>query len=575
MGAHESTRNRFKMSASIDMTNSILQNSITYSNRLRSSQSEHQLKLKTTSTSLQLDTSDHSTASSNGSSKKLSDSSYLSSTSSSSSSALSSSSSSYRPTIISNRYIDSDTQLYTNSDSCTYCSTQNIKKKNDLNSLTSALMKKLGINTNKSTSNEITSHRGSMVTLRDSNGNADLKRKRFEKNKCVSMFVEAKIDECDEPAPLASISGLNASSTQKSRNFKSKLDRVTSTLKNSFSVFNLKSTNSSSNLNLNRKITNSITSNSLADADSVTKRPLSTKKAPVIVYQNQYVRNQAQSLTDSNCSCTDCKKTTTTHTNNTVISSTISNTNSSIKSIKSSGSTNNKVIIQASTSDLLKCLVIYLNKTFSNFNDFSSNECIQWIRSADKALLIQGWQEIAFINPVNLVFLYLIIRDTLYTHEIHSLHELKTHIFSCMYVAFSYMGNEISYPLKPFIVDNENRFTFWQRIVGILSQMSRSMLRINQETKFFTELFTELKSQSTVILTNNRLSMNFNAKHDLIEQNANNTRNSNMSRINTLPSRPHSTYNLIGNDNQKIPLFVLPSRQLPNYMLQREKTAKV
>jgi hypothetical protein len=55
------------------------------------------------------------------------------------------------------------------------------------------------------------------------------------------------------------------------------------------------------------------------------------------------------------------------------------------------------------------------------------------------------------------------------------------------------MGNEISYPLKPFLVE-QNRDIFWSRTITLMDKLSANMLRINQEPKFFTQLFYELKS---------------------------------------------------------------------------------
>lgn len=163
-----------------------------------------------------------------------------------------------------------------------------------------------------------------------------------------------------------------------------------------------------------------------------------------------------------------------------------------------------KIVVQASTSELLRCLTSYLTKkypnliksdneplTSSNRLKADSREIINWLRSADRALLLQGWQEIAFMNPVNVVFVYLLIRDSL--DQPKTVFELQCHVMSCLYLAFSYMGNEISYPLKPFIVEDE-RESFWQRIVSLMNLLSSSMLRINQDARFFTELFYELKS---------------------------------------------------------------------------------
>jgi cyclin-dependent kinase 5 activator 1 len=74
---------------------------------------------------------------------------------------------------------------------------------------------------------------------------------------------------------------------------------------------------------------------------------------------------------------------------------------------------------------------------------------------------LQGWQDIAFINPANLVFVYMLIRDAIGDENaneneeapLKSLEELQQLVLTCLYIAYSYMGNEISYPLKPFILE--------------------------------------------------------------------------------------------------------------------------
>lgn len=38
---------------------------------------------------------------------------------------------------------------------------------------------------------------------------------------------------------------------------------------------------------------------------------------------------------------------------------------------------------------------------------------VSWLRAVDRALLLQGWQDVAFINPANLVFVYMLIRDVI------------------------------------------------------------------------------------------------------------------------------------------------------------------
>ncbi len=47
---------------------------------------------------------------------------------------------------------------------------------------------------------------------------------------------------------------------------------------------------------------------------------------------------------------------------------------------------------QASTSELLKCLGHYLYKKCDRLRDFQPGDCIMWLRTVDRSLLLQGWQ---------------------------------------------------------------------------------------------------------------------------------------------------------------------------------------
>uniref|UniRef100_A0A182NT66 Cyclin-dependent kinase 5 activator n=1 Tax=Anopheles dirus TaxID=7168 RepID=A0A182NT66_9DIPT len=71
--------------------------------------------------------------------------------------------------------------------------------------------------------------------------------------------------------------------------------------------------------------------------------------------------------------------------------------------------------------------------------------------------------------------------------------ELQAAVLTCLYLSYSYMGNEISYPLKPFLVE-DSKDKFWDRCLLIVNRLSSNMLRINAEPGFFTEIFTELKA---------------------------------------------------------------------------------
>jgi cyclin-dependent kinase 5 activator 1 len=179
-----------------------------------------------------------------------------------------------------------------------------------------------------------------------------------------------------------------------------------------------------------------------------------------------------------------------------------------------------KIVVQASTSDLLRCFASFLSQRCSQLfkevnktrQRFDPRETISWLRMADRALLLQGWQDVAFLNPVNVIFFYMMVRDSLKPIELRTIYDLQCNIMACLYLAFSYMGNEISYPLKPFLVE-VNRDLFWQRTIMLMSKLSGNMLRINQDPKFFTELFYELKSYS--VHANNQYSVASNPKVDM------------------------------------------------------------
>lgn len=51
-----------------------------------------------------------------------------------------------------------------------------------------------------------------------------------------------------------------------------------------------------------------------------------------------------------------------------------------------------KTVIQASTSELLKCLGIYLHNKCYRLRDFQAGDAVMWLRTVDRSLLLQGWQ---------------------------------------------------------------------------------------------------------------------------------------------------------------------------------------
>uniref|UniRef100_A0A4W5R348 Cyclin-dependent kinase 5 activator 1 n=1 Tax=Hucho hucho TaxID=62062 RepID=A0A4W5R348_9TELE len=57
------------------------------------------------------------------------------------------------------------------------------------------------------------------------------------------------------------------------------------------------------------------------------------------------------------------------------------------------------------------------------------------------------------------------------------------------------MGNETSYPLRPFLVES-SREIFWESCLSIINLMSGNMLQMNMGQHYFFQLFANLKNES-------------------------------------------------------------------------------
>ncbi|XP_016100137.1 cyclin-dependent kinase 5 activator 1-like [Sinocyclocheilus grahami] len=152
-----------------------------------------------------------------------------------------------------------------------------------------------------------------------------------------------------------------------------------------------------------------------------------------------------------------------------------------------------RVIVQASTGELLRCLGEFLCKRCCKVKELTANEVILWFRNVDRTLLLQGWQDHGFITPASLVFVYLLVRETV-TDDVDNPRELQGTFLTCLYLAYSYIGNEISYPIKPFMVET-NKDVFWERSLDVIDKLSGKMLQINIDPHFFTEVFQDLKNE--------------------------------------------------------------------------------
>ncbi|XP_039536906.1 cyclin-dependent kinase 5 activator 1 [Pimephales promelas] len=164
------------------------------------------------------------------------------------------------------------------------------------------------------------------------------------------------------------------------------------------------------------------------------------------------------------------------------------------KTLPTCASTPKRVIVQASTSELLRCLGEFLCGRCYRLKHLSPADPVLWLRAVDRSLLLQGWQDQAFVTPANVVFVYMLCRDVVDGDAVSSEHELQAILLTCLYLSYSYMGNEISYPLKPFLVE-AGKEAFWDRCLAIIDVTSAKMLRINADPHFFTQIFADLKSE--------------------------------------------------------------------------------
>ncbi|XP_014859495.1 cyclin-dependent kinase 5 activator 2-like [Poecilia latipinna] len=150
-----------------------------------------------------------------------------------------------------------------------------------------------------------------------------------------------------------------------------------------------------------------------------------------------------------------------------------------------------RLVVQASTGELLRCLSDFLRRRCVKLKEFPSNRIVVWLRNVERALLLQGWQHQGFLSPASLVFVYLLCRDAV-DEDTASEQELHATFLTCLYLAYCYLGNEISYPMKPFLVES-SRDVFWERALEVIERLSADMLRLNAEPRFFTEVFQDLK----------------------------------------------------------------------------------
>lgn len=61
-----------------------------------------------------------------------------------------------------------------------------------------------------------------------------------------------------------------------------------------------------------------------------------------------------------------------------------------------------KKVVQASTSELLRCFGAFLRYRCKRLKDFQAADAVMWLRTVDRSLLLQGWQVIPNFKQIQL-----------------------------------------------------------------------------------------------------------------------------------------------------------------------------
>lgn len=122
----------------------------------------------------------------------------------------------------------------------------------------------------------------------------------------------------------------------------------------------------------------------------------------------------------------------------------------------------------------------------------SASEVAMWVRCADRALQLNGWTVNSFLLESHVVFTYMLIGKAFQQFNVRTLTDVKELVLMCLYISYTYNANEISYPLRPFLV-KQDRASFWDKCTRLSLGASSEMLRLNQDHTYYYETLSSLK----------------------------------------------------------------------------------
>lgn len=112
------------------------------------------------------------------------------------------------------------------------------------------------------------------------------------------------------------------------------------------------------------------------------------------------------------------------------------------------------------------------------------SEVVGWVRQVDRSLQLSGWTVNSFLMESHIVFTYVILQAAFELFTLYSLVDLKEVFYLCLYISYTYNANEISYPLRPFLVKSD-RVAFWDKCLRLSMSATSHMLRLNQDRAYY------------------------------------------------------------------------------------------
>ena len=149
-------------------------------------------------------------------------------------------------------------------------------------------------------------------------------------------------------------------------------------------------------------------------------------------------------------------------------------------------------------TDLLQNLGIFVQKQCTHLHTIpAASEVAMWVRCADRALQLNGWTVNSFLLESHVVFTFMLLTQAFETYTVRTLTDVKELVLLCLYVSYTYNANEISYPLRPFLV-KQDRAAFWDKCMHLSLGASRQMLRLNREHSYYSDTLATLKRVSSL-----------------------------------------------------------------------------